>query len=550
MSKNEDPTDAVQLPSPFDRALERLIARAAAAPSDEAAALKAALFGGTAPTFGQVRKVSPTDLKSAAGRACPTTPVVLVNELAGLLPRVDPQTPVCGACGEFPLSSAGGKVFSLPVGAACPFCPKGRLELVPMKLRMLAWTDGRLVEPDTTHDLRVRPGWELPLQDAGIRGWADEWIESRLERALRDAGTPLYAFLAYMRLGRKALKRLEDVPELLHDPNAFGLTDARAIAQAAKSARAFAEGREVTNVPAKPLLIERLGGRDLPRLAVAGRTYRLEGRIGQGDTSDVFRAFWDHEPTERVVLKICRALEDADLMKKEARVLKAIQASDDPGAYFFTRVLPEIIAEGTASGPDGIVRPVTVLRDKNRFDWTLEDVIREYPDGVEPQTMVWMWNRVLTLLAWTHRIGYVHGAILPSHVLLDVESHQATLLDWSAAVRCKGGKERIEVVSDGYEAYYPTEALSGGKATPATDIAMSARCMIAVLGGNPETGESPATVPDPIADFLKAHARCGVLLDGRFRIYDDAEALEKAFAAIVEKAYGKRRFHPFAMPRT
>jgi hypothetical protein len=547
MPIRDDPTDAVRLPPPMDLALKRLIARTAGLKADEAEALKTALFGDGPPTFGQVRKATSADLASAADKACRKAAVVPLKELSELMPRVDPRTPVCGACGEFPLSNVGGKIFVLDAGAACPFCPKGRFAPVPMKLRMVAWTDGHLTEPQTTHDLRILPGCELPLQDEGILHWADGWIEPALERALRDAGTSVYAFLAYMRLGRKTLARIEDAADMLHDPKRLGLTDARSFAESAKSAKAFVEAREVTNIPAKPFVIERLGGKDLPRMTVAGRTYLLEGRVGQGDKSDVFRALWDHQPTERVVLKISKALDDADLMEREVRVLKAIQASEDPGAYFFTRILPEYVADGTTVGSDGFERRVTVLRDRNLFDWTLEDVIDEYPDGIEPQSMVWMWNRVLTLLAWTHRIGYVHGAILPSHVLLHVPNHAATLIDWAAAVRYKGGKERIAIVSDGYEAYYPAAVLSKEAPTPETDLAMSARCMIGVLGGNPEDGRLPRSVPSPISDFLRMHGMYGKAGAGT-RIVD-ALALEKAFGKVAESVYGPRSFHPFKMPR-
>ncbi|MEK7545860.1 MAG: hypothetical protein AAB554_02165 [Patescibacteria group bacterium] len=547
MPIRDEPTDAVRLPPPMDRALALLIARAAGLKTDEAEALKTALFGNGPPTFGQVRRISAADLASAADKACPKTAVVALKELAELMPRIDPRTPVCDRCDESPLSNVGGKIFALDVGAVCPFCPKGRLELVPMKLRMVAWTDGHLTEPQTTHDLRILPGCELPLQDEGILHWADGWIEPALERALRDAGTSVYAFLAYMRLGRKTLARIEDAADMLHDPKRLGLADARSFAEAAKAAKAFVEAREVTNIPAKPFLIERLGGRNLPRLTVAGRTYLLEGRIGRGDKTDVFRALWDHQPTERVVLKISRTLDDADLMKNEVRVLKAIQASEDPGAYFFTRILPEYVADGTTVGSDGLERRVTVLRDRNLFDWTLEDVIEEYPEGVEPQSMVWMWNRVLTLLAWTHRIGYVHGAIVPSHVLLHVQNHAVTLLDWAAAVRYKSGKERIAIVSDGYEAYYPKALLSKEAASPEMDLAMSARCMIGILGGSPKDGRLPASVPTPIADFLRLHGMYGK--PSEWTRAKDALELQKAFGKIAESVYGPRAFHPFLMPR-
>jgi hypothetical protein len=206
-------SDAVDLPDPLNRALAGLMKRAV---GDDAEALKTALFGTDAPTFGQVRKVTAADLKTAATRACPGAAIVALKELAEMLSRFTPETPVCGECGESPLSSIGGKFFSLTAGARCPSCPSGLLELVPVKLRMLAWTDGHLTEPQTMHDVRFRDGTRLPLHDEGILAWV-KWIDTGLEHALRDSSTAIYAFLAYMKLGRKALTRIEDVPKLPMD---------------------------------------------------------------------------------------------------------------------------------------------------------------------------------------------------------------------------------------------------------------------------------------------------------------------------------------------
>jgi hypothetical protein len=76
---------------------------------------------------------------------------------------------------------------------------------------------------------------------------------------------------------------------------------------------------------------------------------------------------------------------------------------------------------------------------------------------------------------------------------------------------------------------------------------MSARCMISVLGGDPGTGDLPASVPGPIADILRTHARYDARdVGGRI---DDPLTLEKEFGRIAESVYGPRRYHPFRMPR-
>lgn len=557
---------AVLLPPPMTRGLTLLIRRTlgfdAIFPTkgegERAAALVlTALCGDGSPAFGHLRRCGADDIREACAKtkASPAS-VTAPKELAGLFKEITPETPVCSACGEMPLVDVGGKVQALPAGASCPYCPTGKAELVPMALKRLAWTDGRLVEPQTREDLRHRPGERIPLQDDDIVAWAGGWIDPVLERALKKSGTAVYAYLAFMSLVRNAVARL-DVADLhgsvaqdlaaslLHDPRRFGLGSLKEIESALHAAKAFIADREPTNLPDVPVLALRLGRplESLARMTVGGREYLIEGLIGRGDKADVFRGFWNNRPTEMVVIKVCRAIEDADLMAREIEVLSKLGSSQEQGAEFFVRQLPRLVSHGTISGPDGIARPVAAYRYRNRFDWTLADVLREYPEGVDPETMVWMWNRTLMLLAWVHRNDYVHGAIVPGHVLIHPLNHGAVLIDWACAVR-EGG--RIPAISIANEAFYPEKALAGEPATAATDIAMSARCMIAVLGGNPATGDMPKSVPAPLAGILRVHGLYG--MDDGTRT-DDALELHDRFGDIAEGVYGPRRYHPFHLPR-
>jgi len=67
-----------------------------------------------------------------------------------------------------------------------------------------------------------------------------------------------------------------------------------------------------------------------------------------------------------------------------------------------------------------------------------------------------------------------------------------------------------------------------------------------VLGGNPADGSLPASVPAPIADILRLHARYDGGRPGRIV---DAFALEKEFGKVAKAVYGPRKYHPFQMPR-
>lgn len=436
-----------------------------------------------------------------------------VDDLAELLPRIHPDTPICDRCGELPLTSAGGRVAALDSGAACPFCQAGRFLIVPQKLRAMSWATGALVEPSVREDLRSRPGLRIPLDDRSIRDWAG-WVDARLDAALIRRELPLASFLAFMNLRRRALAKIEDATELLHEPARFGLAADPALEQALVEAQVFVADREITNLEGSPFLPDGRRKDAFPRAFIGGRTYMIEGLIGRGDEHDVLRARWDVRSTEVVIIKAARG---AHRSEDEALNLRRLASSTAQGHELYATLVPELVHDGMMRMHDGSECWALVLRDKNQFDYTLADVLHEYPEGADVETMVWMYNRTLSLLDWVHRSHVVHGAVEPKHLLIHARNHGVILLDFGTAGR------------DG-----PMGLLKAG------DVASAARSMIAVLGGDPRTASTPSRVPEPLRDLLREHAES-----------PPASAIDaqRAFGELCGSLFGAKRYHPFFMPR-
>lgn len=549
---------AVPLPPPWREALTLLVSRSVDSPGTHGTAVAAAgavitaLFGKDTPSFGQVARSGVAELKTACGLAglgADALPVAKLREIVELLPLVRPETPICDECGNFPLSSSGGKVSTLTSGASCPFCVGGKLAVVPMRLRKLAWTDGRLVEPQVTHDLRAFPGTSIPLDDEAIVAWVGGYINAALKAALNDAGLPLYGWLAYMQLSQKAIPSYMEVADVLQDMRSAGLKDDAALRRSVAEAQEFLSAREVTNLPRRTRLPFIRGDIDaLPRMTVAGRTYVIEGRVGTGDSCDVYRGAWDSPNTERVIIKVSRGgKEEAKRLAREVSALTMLASSKENGAPFMSRLLPMAVAAGSV--PDGgALRAATVFRYKSGFDWTLADVLAEYPEGVDPRTMVWMMNRCLLLLRWLQMNKAVHAALVPEHVLIHPGYHAATFIGWTRTVRLDSRRSTVaDPLGPKYAAYLPQEVAENEPVTFDTDVAMLSRCMIAVLGGEPGTGAMPKSVPDQIAAFLYGHARYPD--SDSAPCFTAAESLEREFGRTASAVYGKRAFLPFFLPK-
>jgi hypothetical protein len=76
------------------------------------------------------------------------------------------------------------------------------------------------------------------------------------------------------------------------------------------------------------------------------------------------------------------------------------------------------------------------------------------------------------------------------------------------------------------------------------DLTMSARCIIAVLGGNPETGSLPGTMPPRLARFIQQIA----LTEPRDSAREDAWSIREELGLIAREVFGSPQFIPIVMP--
>ncbi|HEX7663714.1 MAG TPA: hypothetical protein VF407_04360 [Polyangiaceae bacterium] len=272
---------------------------------------------------------------------------------------------------------------------------------------------------------------------------------------------------------------------------------------------------------------------------IAGRRFTLEGRIGRGESADVFVGREARPASSVVVVKILHADGDRDLLAREYQVLGALVRSELREAAYLSTLVPYPLHEGEATQRGASLGHATVYRASSSFVHTLDDVHDHYPGGVDPRHGVWILNRILEVLGFVHSAGVVHGAILPQHVVLHVRGHGAMLVGFSAAV--SEGRSAV-AWCEPREAFYPRAYLKGEPITPATDIVMAARSVAYLLGAKDDF-LLPSSVPHELATIVTryAHAEPSAL-----RV-TAAEVLEHVANAAFE-AFGKPKFVNLEMP--
>jgi hypothetical protein len=128
------------------------------------------------------------------------------------------------------------------------------------------------------------------------------------------------------------------------------------------------------------------------------------------------------------------------------------------------------------------------------------------------------------------------------HVLIEPREHKLVLVDWCAATRdARKSPRPTTVLSLGHLPWYGP----GGADKPATaglDVAMAARCMIDLVGGDPVGQVLPYKFEPKLEHYFR---RC---LDAPGNASVDAWLLLSDFDRLIEQLWGRRRFRVLAMP--
>ncbi|MHB8417301.1 MAG: TFIIB-type zinc ribbon-containing protein [Myxococcales bacterium] len=269
-------------------------------------------------------------------------------------------------------------------------------------------------------------------------------------------------------------------------------------------------------------------------LSLGGRAFTLGPLLAHGDVADVHLVTSGRWPRQRAVLKILRSGDDGALFDREWEILEEIRRSDAPGAERFTLLLPEPIARGPLGGYRPGARAM-LLRFSPGFDQTLEQARGAFPAGLEPVFVPWLWRRILEILSFLHCGGFVHGAVLPPHVLVQTGDHGLKLLGYGCADR---SGVPLRAAPERWAAFYPTLPAD---LAPETDLVMSARCVAFALGGDPTAVDLPRAVPEPLAGLVRRVA-------ARVERGQDAWSLREEVGAAARAAFGPPSFHPLVMP--
>lgn len=273
--------------------------------------------------------------------------------------------------------------------------------------------------------------------------------------------------------------------------------------------------------------------KDAARVITIGSTHwELGPLIARGESSDVYVADRARTPSQRVIVKILRDDGDLPLLEQEYSALSALQQSRTPGAATLSQRVPDPVTYGRIVSGPFVGRHAIVLRWVAGFVHTLEQVRARHPDGVAPKSAVWVWRRILETLSFVHANGFVHGAVLPQHVLIQRGEHGVRLVGYGCAA---GEGKPLNVIVERYESFYPPELRVKHVLGADSDVKMASRCVRFLLG------DQPSRFPPDLEALL--NTAC----DDRTS-FANAWALREQIGATAGRVFGPPSFNPIEMP--
>lgn len=255
-----------------------------------------------------------------------------------------------------------------------------------------------------------------------------------------------------------------------------------------------------------------------PQTVIAGCV--VTSSFMKGDICDLYLAESENDP--RSIIKIARSPKDNDLMDREKAALNCLwnqKVMDN-----FKKYLPQMHAATKASG-----RRVNIIHEEAGYH-SLQDIANMMSGTIDYRHIVWMVNRVLSVLGFIHRSGVVHGAVLANHMLFQPEEHGLKLVDWCYS--SLAGQHTPAIVRD-YSSLYPPEVLKKRPAGPWTDIYMLMKTINRVTGNVPKrfrdliqwcVAESPSARPD------------------------DAWKIQDMWIGLAKEEYGKPKYIKLELP--
>ena len=207
------------------------------------------------------------------------------------------------------------------------------------------------------------------------------------------------------------------------------------------------------------------------------RSYTLARQLGRGDLGDICYAVAD---AGAWIAKVARHTGAGRLMLKEFRALRHLSGASRDDLYHKYFPYPEetFVSAG---------RRVNIFKWSGRY-FSGEQIHKQYKHGLDGRHLAWMFKRMLEAIGFAHHHGWIHGAVLPPHLMFHADTHGLQVVGW---IHAEELGQPVRVAPTRFKEWYPDECRWHKPSTPSVDIYLAAKSIIYLAGwGSPEQHHS------------------------------------------------------------
>lgn len=214
---------------------------------------------------------------------------------------------------------------------------------------------------------------------------------------------------------------------------------------------------------------------------IKGEEYKFYENVFEGEVGNIFKGTTSKDI---VYLKVAIDPEDNDLIDTEYNVLTNVRHQS----------LPYVEQKIRINDTNAIL-----MREVKGI--TMTELMEQYKNGVPAEHVMWMLERLLSVVGFLHSNFVVHGNIKPENIIINKENHNVSLVGFSFCIPDANTPDaKYKIVNDFYTA---PEVNKTARVLPTSDIYSIGKIAIKLLGGDIVSGGMPISIDARVRAFIR-----------------------------------------------
>ena len=250
-------------------------------------------------------------------------------------------------------------------------------------------------------------------------------------------------------------------------------------------------------------------------ITIKGELYQFYENVFEGEVGYIFKGT---SANDIVYLKIAIDPYDNDLIDTEYNVLSTLRHQSLP--YVEQKIM---------------VNDTNAILMREVKGITMPELMGQYTRGVPAEHVMWMLERLLSVVGYLHSNCVVHGNIKPENIIINKDNHNVSLLGFSFCIpNANTSEAQYKIINDFYTA---PEVKKTARVLPSSDVYSIGKIAIKLLGGDVVSNGMPISVDARVRAFIRK-----MVSSTPSDRPDDAWKLWSELAKLRTEVFGTQRF--------